>query len=941
MHETEYQKLNKILGTIACAVGSGSIAIYSLLTIAAFNSVNQNNFAVNYKTESIGSSYFDGGSGTATNAYKISNAQQLRNLQELNALGFFNSTTNFALENDITWDDATKPLLPIGSDDQPFDGVFDGCGHTITNLVVNGSNTWDVGMFGYVSITGTLKNFFLEHPTVNVTPQDGGGTADTTNPLAAYFKTAAQQLPNPAKKGSSSGLTWTNNSAGNSSTITGTQSSVSAAINGKTVTYAVDWQSSDTTLLSPSGTNWVTHATATDDNPTVNLHPVMLTARIYGNVDGRVMPYCLERYEVNVLGNGLITDEALTPTINGSTVDSLVGIFKTIWPTYSSGTVTDYHGTYVGFFAGHIDGFASCLGLVGGNYYDISSNGAIIVSGRVAQSSSSLVGRTRDDDIAAGSDSRKFGHTFDFTKAPRTTYTTIVDAPTTNHGSDDYLDYCDFGNPSTSYGQIPLTTDFTKYYLTTAEATNVYKYMRNYPQVTLGRNVSYTIDNPDGTTSTATAPYTVQMTKPLRAAAASGYYPIGFSTTTSSEYANETTLLSNMDAQYFQANPNVVRSYSVSNGFWVYTKGDSSDTIKTLTGQNEFSLTFNITYVATTPDGSTNTDNSWQIMYNAWNADGSSIRSWQPTKKSSTGTDTGFWYKMSTLQNCLWYDLSTPYHAVDVKDPVTREHSWEYQPIEYGANEERQYTPVTIIADGHRHIAHVKVTVKQGSGGSFLGSYYSSKASTDIWYPCFAIGMGVSGQWNCNHYLRNSSTSYSDATLDATGITNVHKQIKVWDQPYLNVDQNTGHYSDDVMKSQRGLTTGRTPFTDYDDNTEYNDFFNSYYSLSGNITMNILSFQSVFTNANGNVSDLLNNVDYIYSKGTCTYDSASGTFTTWNDASDVKVGFNVNANLTSGNAAYYFYRSSGSSPLVGVSYNNSTYAPTNGADHKEATLTAL
>jgi hypothetical protein len=49
----------------------------------------------------------------------------------------------------------------------------------------------------------------------------------------------------------------------------------------------------------------------------------------------------------------------------------------------------------------------------------------------------------------------------------------------------------------------------------------------------------------------------------------------------------------------------------------------------------------------------------------------------------------------------------------------------------------------------------------------------------------------------------------------------------------------------------------------------------------------------------------------------------------------------VSDNLASGNAAYYFYRSSGSNPIVGVSYNNSAYKPTNNADYKEATLTAI
>jgi hypothetical protein len=948
MKESRQEKtLWRVVTTLFAAVGSGSIALYSLLTIAAFNSVNQNNFAVNYKTESIGTSYFDGGSGTATNAYKISTAQHLRNLQELNALGFFNSGTYFALENDITWDDTTKPLLPIGSDDQPFDGTFDGCGHTVTNMIVDGSNTWDIGMFGYVSITGVLKNLFLDHPIVNVTSQNGGGTADTTNPLSTYFRSAAQQLPTPAAKGSSSGLTWTNNTAGNSSTITGTQSTVSAAIDGKTVTYTVDWQSSDTALLSPSGTNWVTHATATDDNPTVNLHPVMLTARIYGIVNGRVMPYTLERYEINVLGNGLITEETTTITAGETSATALTGIFKTLWPLDAAGASADYHGTNVGFFAGHMDGNASYLGLVGGNSYSTSSNGVLIISGRVAKSTSCLVGKTRDDDVRAGSGTKKYGHTFDFTVEPETAWDSYETGPRYYHSTyypDYYLMYKDFGSTGSGYGTIRESNLFTNNYLSAADA-DAYNYMRNYPNVyhgtasSTGQNsIDYIVDNDDGTQSTVTPANTIQFKDPILGASCTRYNTTGFSAKSGGTSSDEESWItgSSFDSANYRVNPNVVGAYCISNGFWIYTKGDSSDAFNILTGQSEFTLTFNITYFAKTSDGSTNTSNSWQILYNAWNASGNSIRSWQPVEGAdSSSSSNGYWYKMSTLQNCLWYDLANPYQAVDKKDASSREHYWEYDPIVYGQNEERQYDPVTIIADGHRHTAHVKVTVKQGSGGSFLGAYYGAKASTDIWYPCFGIGMGQSGTWNCN-YIHRYGTAATSYNAPVYGTSNVNPYIDVWDQPYLNTDHNTGYYSDSVMKSQRGPTTSTTYWS-----SEDNDFYNSYFGLSGNITMNILSFQSVFTNANGNVSDLLSNVDYIYSKSACTYDSASDTFTAWNTNSDVKVGLNVSDNLASGNAAYYFYRSSGSNPIVGVSYNNSAYKPTNNADYKEATLTAI
>ena len=54
---------------------------------------------------------------------------------------------------------------PIGTLGSPFDGVFDGGGHTIKGLCVNSPETDNVGLFGYAK-NATIYNLHLYNPTV-------------------------------------------------------------------------------------------------------------------------------------------------------------------------------------------------------------------------------------------------------------------------------------------------------------------------------------------------------------------------------------------------------------------------------------------------------------------------------------------------------------------------------------------------------------------------------------------------------------------------------------------------------------------------------------------------------------------------------------------------------------------------------------------------------
>jgi hypothetical protein len=73
-----------------------------------------------------------------------------------------NLTGNYLLKSDI--DLGGIDWQPIGTNINPFLGVFDGNGHTLSNLNINRPNEDRVGMFGVNG--GTVKNLVLENATV-------------------------------------------------------------------------------------------------------------------------------------------------------------------------------------------------------------------------------------------------------------------------------------------------------------------------------------------------------------------------------------------------------------------------------------------------------------------------------------------------------------------------------------------------------------------------------------------------------------------------------------------------------------------------------------------------------------------------------------------------------------------------------------------------------
>ena len=124
-----------------------AVFLASLMTIPVFAWMI-NKISFDYEGDFKGSSiiaYFAGGDGTPEKPYQITKPVHLYNLSWLQYLGIFNRDEDgdgkidqqyyFVLNNDINMSGLVIP--PIGTDDNPFIGNFNGKGHCISNATVS------------------------------------------------------------------------------------------------------------------------------------------------------------------------------------------------------------------------------------------------------------------------------------------------------------------------------------------------------------------------------------------------------------------------------------------------------------------------------------------------------------------------------------------------------------------------------------------------------------------------------------------------------------------------------------------------------------------------------------------------------------------------------------------------------------------------------------
>ncbi len=141
-----------------------SIIIFLTLVMTAFAIIPMN------------ASAFSGtGAGTAIDPYQITTIEQLDEIRD-------DLTAHYILMNDLDFNDdasyadpgANKAGFTTGDGWNPignsfgtrFQGVFNGDNHTISNLFIDRSSTYDVGLFGYIGDSAIIYNLGIKDADV-------------------------------------------------------------------------------------------------------------------------------------------------------------------------------------------------------------------------------------------------------------------------------------------------------------------------------------------------------------------------------------------------------------------------------------------------------------------------------------------------------------------------------------------------------------------------------------------------------------------------------------------------------------------------------------------------------------------------------------------------------------------------------------------------------
>lgn len=871
-----------IISSILIGIASSFVVTYA----AIINKFVANN-DLQYNVSGY-SAYFGGGSGAEGNPFIINNSEHLRNLQKLNSLGVFNENTYFQLGQSFTYKD--DPLLPIGTDDVPFNSQFDGKGYTITDLVVNGANTRDVGMFGYVGINGKVSNMILNHPTINLTANTAGDYNSTANGALSttnYLDSVLNSANNPAAKGLSN-PTYSKNGT---ETLTFTSTSITDS-NG--IIYTINYSSSSSLIYNTVESNNIFTVRPTGDASlfTNDQTLVHITASVQATFGGNIINYTLERFAVTLKRDASNGNVSIYRT-NGNPL-----IEKTMWfeGTDASGnSYTDYHETYIGFFIGHCDGGASYLGLYGGTSSDKTVNATLNISGRVVKSYGVLVGKSRTDNPRDVTAINSLHKNFNFAKIksdPKIQYN-LITGPTefasdsTNSSSNDTKTYID----NTNSQAIKLTKAIETNINGTTNPTdleNLTKYLKFYPSGEINTNSGNTpTDYKDGILK-------------WRGATSNGTY---------SAFNYGTSIL---NTKYYHSD-NISSSFG-ENCLWLWATQEfaKSNDISTIISDALFKEggTFYVTYKISYIPRNLGTGNYFRVFYNGYcdNRYATYIKvTWTGTKEEK-----------------VFLPVTRYAHWKPLDSILVAEYTHKDYPVLYSEDSNGN-----VIENENLNDQIIEQTIQVKIDTSDLEKW-GLKTTTLIgnqnaYTPSLMLGLANSsdptskGQQKVNSYnVSGVSSSYS------------------FESGCITTTDSNGKEVIDFETSKRTY------------------FFKDEYSINKldntkEAGIDIIDFDVTFTTSDGNSGSLFNNVDYLYTNATYEYDKTNNIYkwTNWSNDSGVKVYFDVNK-VVDGNSpvTYSFWRTSGygsnhANSKVNGTYSNSTYPLNNTNGFKEATLAYL
>lgn len=135
---------------------------FSVLNDSLEESVNSTTAIVSDNSQNV--DVFAGGNGTAENPYQVATPEQLNEVRNYLSAYFIQicdiDMTDATSENGIFWNDGAG-WLPIGTEQTPFTGRFNGQNYKIKGLNIYKLNNGCAGLFGYLGENSLIQNVQL------------------------------------------------------------------------------------------------------------------------------------------------------------------------------------------------------------------------------------------------------------------------------------------------------------------------------------------------------------------------------------------------------------------------------------------------------------------------------------------------------------------------------------------------------------------------------------------------------------------------------------------------------------------------------------------------------------------------------------------------------------------------------------------------------------
>ncbi len=145
------------------------------------------------------------GDGSAQTTYNIATAA------DLVAFAAKVNSGNTAITGNLTANiTCSGTWTPIGTASYPFNGTFNGNGHTISGLYVSNSSTTYVGLFGYIGSNGTVQNVGVINSTLKGGNYVGGIAGQNAGKIINCYSTATVGIATSSGGGSFYSITVDN-----------------------------------------------------------------------------------------------------------------------------------------------------------------------------------------------------------------------------------------------------------------------------------------------------------------------------------------------------------------------------------------------------------------------------------------------------------------------------------------------------------------------------------------------------------------------------------------------------------------------------------------------------------------------------------------------------------------------------------------------------------